>query len=124
MVHFDNLLFFNRPDGNEVTRAQFLLALADVKTILVKATYSPGPQLASPVSASIEIAEADAYGPVASQVEQCKCPSGYMGTSCEDCMPGYTRLALHNYKFLLNHKFKKISYMSLHIFKILCAKKH
>lgn len=25
------------------------------------------------------------------EVEECYCPAGYIGTSCEDCAPGYTR---------------------------------
>ncbi|KAH9644190.1 hypothetical protein HF086_008679, partial [Spodoptera exigua] len=82
---------WQRPDGKEVSREHFLLALADVKTILIKATYSPGTELASPVSASIETAEPDGYGPTAFHVEQCICPPGYIGTSCEDCAPGYKR---------------------------------
>ena len=27
----------------------------------------------------------------ASLVEQCSCPVGYTGTSCENCQPGFTR---------------------------------
>ncbi|XP_022832802.1 basement membrane-specific heparan sulfate proteoglycan core protein-like isoform X3 [Spodoptera litura] len=82
---------WQRPDGKEVSREHFLLALADVKTILIKATYAPGTEFASPVSASIETAEPDGYGPTAFHVEQCMCPPGYVGTSCEDCAPGFKR---------------------------------
>lgn len=82
---------WQRPDGKQVSREHFLLALADVKTILIKATYSENTDVASIVSASIETAEPNGDGPLAQHVEQCQCPVGYVGTSCEDCAPGYTR---------------------------------
>ncbi|CAH4038666.1 unnamed protein product [Pieris brassicae] len=84
---------WQRPDGKEVSREHFLLALADVKTILIKATYTTNTEVASVVSASIETAESGGDGPLAQHVEQCVCPGGYMGTSCEDCAPGYTRIS-------------------------------
>lgn len=73
----------------EISREHFLLALADVKDILIKATYSD--VIATPLFASIETAEPNGNGPAALHVEQCVCPTGYIGTSCEDCAPGYTR---------------------------------
>ncbi|XP_041987673.1 basement membrane-specific heparan sulfate proteoglycan core protein-like isoform X2 [Aricia agestis] len=82
---------WQRSDGKPVTREYFLLALADVKTILVKATYTSSPQVSSIVSASIDTATPNGNGPQALHVEQCMCPEGYIGTSCEDCAPGYTR---------------------------------
>lgn len=72
-------------------RESLLLALADVKTILIKATYTANTELASLVSASIDTAEYGGNGPQALHVEECVCPAGYLGTSCEDCAPGYTR---------------------------------
>lgn len=82
---------WQRADGKDVSREHFLLALADVKTILIKASYSPDVQLATPLTASIETAEENGDGPMALHVEKCVCPEGYAGTSCEDCAPGYTR---------------------------------
>nr|XP_026490200.1 basement membrane-specific heparan sulfate proteoglycan core protein isoform X1 [Vanessa tameamea] len=82
---------WQRPDGKQVSREHFLLALADVKTILIKGTYTSNTDVASIESASIDTAEPDGDGPMAQHVEQCQCPMGYVGTSCEDCAPGYTR---------------------------------
>lgn len=79
-----------RPDGKEVSREYFLLALAHLKTILIKASYNSN-DLSSIATASIDTAEANGNGPQALHVEQCSCPTGYIGTSCENCAPGYTR---------------------------------
>lgn len=91
-IIYINEIFLSRPDGIAISREHFLLALADVKAILIKATYTTNNQLASLDSASIDTAEPNGYGPPALHVEQCVCPRGYVGTSCEDCAPGYTRL--------------------------------
>lgn len=57
----------------------------------MKATYTVQTEMAVIESASIETADANGDGPQALHVEQCICPAGYIGTSCEDCAPGYTR---------------------------------
>lgn len=67
----------------------------------MKASYSTNSQLASLVAASIETAEEYGDGPPALHVEQCVCPKGYIGTSCEDCAPGYTRYVCM-FGYLLN----------------------
>ncbi|XP_069364954.1 basement membrane-specific heparan sulfate proteoglycan core protein isoform X3 [Maniola hyperantus] len=90
-VQFIESSEWQRSDGKPVTREHFLLALADVKTILIKATYSSNTDIASIDSASIQTADEYGDGPMAQHVEQCMCPAGYIGTSCEDCAPGYTR---------------------------------
>ncbi|XP_052746482.1 basement membrane-specific heparan sulfate proteoglycan core protein isoform X2 [Bicyclus anynana] len=90
-VQFIESSGWQRSDGKPVTREHFLLALADVKTILIKATYSSETDIASIDSASIDTADERGDGPMAQHVEQCSCPEGYIGTSCEDCAPGYTR---------------------------------
>ncbi|XP_068617476.1 basement membrane-specific heparan sulfate proteoglycan core protein isoform X3 [Battus philenor] len=81
---------WQRPDGKEVSREYFLLALAHLKNILIKASYTSN-DVASISSATIETAEPNGNGPLALHVEQCVCPVGYIGTSCENCAPGYTR---------------------------------
>lgn len=78
-----------------------LLALADLKEILIKATYTTVAQQASLVSASLEIADERGVGERAAHVEQCQCPLGYLGTSCEDCAPGYTRYEMNFIKKLM-----------------------
>ncbi|KAL4717631.1 hypothetical protein ACJJTC_000780, partial [Scirpophaga incertulas] len=84
---------WQRPDGKDVTREQLLLALADVKAILIKVSFTTRMYLSLLKSASIDIAVPNGNGPAALHVEQCICPRGFIGTSCEDCSPGFTRSA-------------------------------
>ncbi|KOB69320.1 Terribly reduced optic lobes [Operophtera brumata] len=91
-----------RSDGKEVPREHFLLALADVKTILIKATYSTD-DIAKPLYASIETAESDGNGPAALHVEHCDprgeaepcdddgsctCKRHVEGENCDRCRTG------------------------------------
>ncbi len=42
-------------------------------------------------SANIDIAVPEKTGYVARGIEQCRCPQGYGGVSCQDCEPGNYR---------------------------------
>ncbi|XP_059546877.1 basement membrane-specific heparan sulfate proteoglycan core protein isoform X7 [Myotis daubentonii] len=84
--------FWRRPDGQPATREHLLMALADLDELLVRATFSSVPLAASISGVSLEVAQpGPSRGPPALEVEECRCPPGYVGLSCQDCAPGYTR---------------------------------
>lgn len=80
-----------------MSREHLLLALSDVKTILIKAKYTKNTEYVTLIEASIDIAEHGDSGPFALHVEKCFCPSSYLGSSCEDCAPGFTRSVKYNF---------------------------
>ncbi|XP_065689371.2 laminin subunit alpha-2 isoform X1 [Patagioenas fasciata] len=77
-----------------VSRKDFMTVLANVKRILIRATYSNGMNAIYRLrSCSIEAADHTSTGrKVASAVELCDCPPGYDGTSCESCWPRHRRV--------------------------------
>uniref|UniRef100_A0A672UXB2 Laminin subunit alpha-2 n=1 Tax=Strigops habroptila TaxID=2489341 RepID=A0A672UXB2_STRHB len=77
-----------------VSRREFMTLLANVKRILLRATYSNGMNAIYRLrSVSIEAADHTSAGrKVASAVELCDCPPGYDGTSCESCWPRHRRV--------------------------------
>ncbi|KFZ51224.1 Laminin subunit alpha-2, partial [Antrostomus carolinensis] len=77
-----------------VSRREFMTVLANVKRILIRATYSYGMNAIYRLrSVSIEAADDTSTGrKMASAVELCDCPPGYDGTSCESCWPQHRRV--------------------------------
>lgn len=60
------------------------MALADLDELLVRATFSSMPLAASISSVSLEVAQpGPSAGPRALEVEECRCPPGYVGLSCQ-----------------------------------------
>ncbi|XP_050787084.1 basement membrane-specific heparan sulfate proteoglycan core protein isoform X2 [Gopherus flavomarginatus] len=84
--------YWKRPDGQHATREHLMMALADLDEILIRATYSTDMVSASIAGISMETA-VPTYSslPLALEVEECRCPPGYQGLSCQDCAAGYTR---------------------------------
>ncbi|XP_063001421.1 basement membrane-specific heparan sulfate proteoglycan core protein [Elgaria multicarinata webbii] len=84
--------FWKRPDGQPATREHLMMALADLDEILIRATFSTDMLSASITGVSMETA-VPTYTSLARalEVEECRCPPGYQGLSCQDCAAGYTR---------------------------------
>ncbi|XP_072773402.1 basement membrane-specific heparan sulfate proteoglycan core protein isoform X3 [Taeniopygia guttata] len=84
--------YWQRPDGQQATREHLLMALADLDEILIRATYSSSTAAAAIADVAMDTAVPPQPGlPPAPEVEECRCPPGYHGLSCQDCAPGYTR---------------------------------
>lgn len=84
--------YWNRPDGMPATREHLMMVLADLDDILIRASYSTEMRSSSISDISMEVAVPNYSGLAqALEVEQCRCPPGYQGLSCQDCAPGYTR---------------------------------
>lgn len=65
------------------------MALADLDELLVRATFSSVPLAASISSVSLEVAQpGPSRGPPALEVEECRCPPGYVGLSCQVSVAG------------------------------------
>ncbi|XP_040507373.1 basement membrane-specific heparan sulfate proteoglycan core protein isoform X11 [Gallus gallus] len=83
---------WQRPDGQPATREHLMMALADLDEILIRATYASSTAWAAIAALSMDTAVPPRPGlPPAPEVEECRCPPGYRGLSCQDCAPGYTR---------------------------------
>lgn len=87
--------------GDPVTRSQFMQVISDLEGIMIRGTYHTD-QVESVLeevrlftgkmgnnSSSSTSVSLDNFGV---QVEQCKCPIGYTGLSCERCAFGYARV--------------------------------
>jgi len=77
---------------NPATREDFLKVLSNIETILVRATVARDMNEASIQKVALDIAVPQMTGgPPTSGAEECRCPAGYKGYSCEECATGYFR---------------------------------
>nr|XP_051707390.1 laminin subunit alpha-1 isoform X1 [Oryctolagus cuniculus] len=87
--------YFNSVSEKPVTRSDFMSVLSNIEYILIKASYGQGLQQSRISNISLEVGrKAQELHPeteVASFLENCVCPPGTAGFSCQDCAPGYHR---------------------------------
>ncbi|KAL7742847.1 hypothetical protein ACLKA6_012270 [Drosophila palustris] len=83
---------WQRVDGQVANRYQLMTALSNVDAIYIKATYTTSTKEGALKHVVLDIATATNLGTArAYEVEECRCPQGHIGLSCERCAPGYKR---------------------------------
>ncbi|XP_067635534.1 basement membrane-specific heparan sulfate proteoglycan core protein isoform X4 [Eurosta solidaginis] len=83
---------WQRSDGQVVNREHLLMALSKIDAIYIKATYTTSTKDGQLTQVSLDTATQNNIGTQrAYEVEECRCPAGYIGLSCERCAPGYKR---------------------------------
>ncbi|XP_076992059.1 laminin subunit alpha-1 isoform X2 [Tamandua tetradactyla] len=87
--------YFNSVSEKPVTRSDFMSVLSSIEYILIKASYGQGLQQSRISNISMEVSRKAAELPPgregATLLENCVCPLGTAGFSCQDCAPGYHR---------------------------------
>uniref|UniRef100_A0A8C7TB04 Laminin, alpha 1 n=1 Tax=Oncorhynchus mykiss TaxID=8022 RepID=A0A8C7TB04_ONCMY len=80
--------------GQRVDRDELMTVLADLAGLRIRGHLNASAEGALRLSTvSLDMADIRAANPVqARDVEQCECPWGYLGTSCEFCSSGFYRV--------------------------------
>lgn len=80
--------------GDAVTRVQFMSVLANIEAILLRATYHTDQAECMLRKSMLYIGGGNLSEASGSQslVEECECPVGYTGTSCETCAFGFIKV--------------------------------
>ncbi|XP_026581173.1 basement membrane-specific heparan sulfate proteoglycan core protein-like, partial [Pseudonaja textilis] len=83
---------WHRANGQNATRQHLLMALADIDLFMIRASYAerPSETRISDIHMDVAVPHTTGLSP-APEVEDCTCPPGYRGPSCQDCDVGYTR---------------------------------
>lgn len=103
--------YWTLQNGEPATRKHLILVLSRLQSVLLRVSISSDVSSLSLSSITMDTAvEFSGFSPAnrydrVQMVEECRCPQGYMGTSCERCAPGYYDSQLINYNDSFNHKY-------------------
>jgi len=80
-------------DGTYASREEVMMVLANIENVLIKLQYVDGGERnVELLHVNMDSAALRNFGlGSASLVEECRCPAGYTGLSCEACEVGYVR---------------------------------
>ena len=84
--------FSLRGGRSPATREDFLKVLSNIEALLVRATVARDMESTSIKKVAMDIAVPQMTGgPPTTRAEECRCPPGYRGYSCEESATGYYR---------------------------------
>ncbi len=77
----------------DTTREDLMIVLQNISEILIKASYDAHLLDSTILDVELDSAVVSNFSDPtrASFIEQCKCPEGYTGSSCEQCSPRFIR---------------------------------
>eukprot|EP00092_Neocalanus_flemingeri_P030526 GFUD01033144.1.p1 GENE.GFUD01033144.1~~GFUD01033144.1.p1 ORF type:complete len:1379 (+),score=380.56 GFUD01033144.1:81-4217(+) len=92
MLKEDGWFVLNSGVPVPATKEEFIKVLSNIESLLVRTTISREMDEAMIRKVMMDISvPQNTGGPPASGVEECQCPEGYSGLSCEQCDTGYYR---------------------------------
>lgn len=77
--------------GDHVSRSQFLSVLSSIESVMLRGSFHTDQAESILIRASLEFGKGNENEVRSNLVEQCTCPQGYIGLSCETCDFGYVR---------------------------------
>ncbi|XP_071489014.1 laminin subunit alpha-2-like, partial [Diadema antillarum] len=87
--------FKHQGSNRSPSRSEFMMVLRDIQAILIPASqsYQSLSSRISGVYMEVGVPRGNKTAPpTILGLEECKCPKGYRGTSCEECMAGFVRV--------------------------------
>lgn len=89
--NIDELQQYEQRRGVAVTRSQFLSVLSDIESIMLRGSFHTDQAESILIRAALEFSKGNKNELRSNLVEQCICPQGYIGLSCESCDFGHVR---------------------------------